>query len=185
LNPFEEPISLEGIKLVRIFAACLAHLPEERGLPQSAHEIWSMPLSEAKVTEAQMLTVGNWYAEHHLTGPSLPYVLHALRTLKSNGSLPTSRLAGKIERNAMNVLKSLEGMGISTEECAQSLMLAGTLAHLAVYRRKHPDVDRSYLRNEVEGLARMSDYMADEILDEIERGQGDLQDLRPVLFRTR
>jgi hypothetical protein len=182
MNPFEQPISLEGIKLVRIFSACLERLPEEQRLPQSAHEVWSMPLSEAQVTEAQMITVGNWYAQHHRTGPSLPYVLRAVRALKAKGSLPPNRLAGKVERNAMLILQALGGMGISPEDCAQSLMLAGTLAHLAVYRHKYPTVDRHLLRSEVEGLARMSDYMADEILDEIEQGQGDLQGLRDILF---
>lgn len=129
-----------------------------------------------------MQVVGQWFAQHHQTCPSLPYTIHAVRALKANGLLPPNRLASKIDRNAMNILKALEGMGISADDCAQSLILAGTLAHLATYRRQHPHVDRQYLRLEVEGIARMCDYMADEILDEVERGQGDLRDLGECLF---
>ena len=60
--------------------------------------------------------------------------------------------------------------------------LGATLAHLSLYRRKHKSVSRDYLRIEVEGMARMSDYAADEILDEIACGKGDLRTLGGYLF---
>ena len=182
MSPFEEPISLEGVKLVKAFAACLADLAEDRQLPRESFAIWSMPLSETLATEAEMQVVGQWFAQRHKTCPSLPYIIHAVRTLKANGALPPNRLAKEVDRNAMNILKALEGMGISADDCAQSLMLAGTLAHLASYRRQHPYIDRQYLRLEVEGIARMCDYMADEILDEVQSGQGDLRELGICLF---
>jgi hypothetical protein len=182
LNIFDEPVSLAGYQLVKAFAACLSSFPEEEQIPKSAFDMWSAPLAETGASEDQMRQVGEWYALHHKTAPSLPYVLGAARKLVLNGSLPRHRLAGTIERNAMAILHAAETLGLSADGCAQAIILAGTLAHLSHYRRSLPGIDRAYQRQEIEGMARMSDYAADEILDEIAKGNGDLKSLGPYLF---
>lgn len=182
MNIFEEPVSLMGYQLVKAFAAQLAHLPEEQQLRQSSYDMWSTPLAETGASEAQMKLVGEWYATNHQTTPGLGYVLRATQVLLSRGSLPEHRLAGTIELNAMAILLAAQQLGLSTDDCGQAIMLAGTLAHLSLYRRKHKGVSRDYLRIEVEGMARMSDYAADEILDEIACGKGDLRALGGYLF---
>ncbi|HBO2935105.1 TPA: hypothetical protein L4R50_000099 [Pseudomonas aeruginosa] len=182
LNPFEEPVSLQGTKLVRAFAAQLEAMPEDCRLPQKAFDAWSMPLAETGASEIQLQEVGAWYAKHHKTCPSLPYIIRAARTLVSEGALPPHRIANRMEKDALAILKTAELLGMSSDDCAQALILAGTLAHLAVYRRSLPDIDRSHQLNEVEGIVRMCDYVADEILDEIRNGQGDLRALREYLF---
>lgn len=182
MNIFDEPVSLKGFQLVKAFAARLIHLPDEQQLPQKSFDIWSAPLAETGASEAQMELVGDWYALHHQTGPSLGYIIHAAQELQLRGSLPPHRLAGQIERDAMAILLAAQQLGLSADDSAQAIMLAGTLAHLSLYRRKHPKVDRGYLRLEVEGMARMADYTADEILDEIAGGKGDLKALGGYLF---
>lgn len=183
MNIFEQPVSLIGFQLVKAFAARLASLPEEQQLPQTSFDMWSAPLAETGATVAQMELVGDWYALHHQTGPSLGYIIGAAQDLKLRGSLPPHRMAGKTERDAMAILLAAQQLGLSADECGQAIMLAGTLTHLAHYRRKYPNVGRDYLRLEVEGMARMSDYVADEILDEIANGKGDLKALGGFLFR--
>lgn len=182
MNIFDESVSLAGYQLVKAFAACLSSFPEEEQIPKSAFDMWSAPLAETGASEDQMRQVGEWYALHHKTAPSLPYVLGAARKLVLNGSLPRHRLAGTIERNAMAILHAAETLGLSADGCAQAIILAGTLAHLSHYRRSLPGIDRAYQRQEIEGMARMSDYAADEILDEIASGNGDLKSLGPYLF---
>ncbi|MCY0111575.1 hypothetical protein NQF78_25040 [Pseudomonas monsensis] len=182
MNIFDESVSLAGCQLVKAFAACLSSFPEEEQIPKSAFDMWSAPLAETGASEDQMRQVGEWYALHHKTAPSLPYVLGAARKLVLNGSLPRHRLAGTIERNAMAILHAAETLGLSADGCAQAIILAGTLAHLSHYRRSLPGIDRAYQRQEIEGMARMSDYAADEILDEIASGNGDLKSLGPYLF---
>lgn len=182
MNIFEEPVSLTGFQLVKTFAAQLSHLPEERQLPQTSFDMWSAPLAETGANLDEMRLVGEWYAKHHQTGPSLGYIIHAAQELKLRGSLPPHRIAGEIERNAMAILLAAQQLGLSAGENAQAIMLAGTLAHLSLYRRKHPHVGREYLRTEIEGMARMSDYVADEILDEIAAGVGDLKELDKYLL---
>ncbi|QTD35567.1 hypothetical protein [Pseudomonas fluorescens] len=182
MNIFDEPVSLAGYQLVKAFAGCLSSFPEEEQVPKSAFDMWSAPLAETGASEDQMRQVGEWYALHHKTAPSLPYVLGATRKLVLNGSLPRHRLAGTIERNAMAILHAAETLGLSADGCAQAIILAGTLAHLSHYRRSLPGIDRAYQRQEIEGMARMSDYAADEILDEIASGNGDLKSLGPYLF---
>jgi hypothetical protein len=182
LNPFEEPVSLKGTKLVRVFAACLITLPENCQLPQKSFDTWSTPLAETGATEPQMGLVGTWYAQHHSTSPSLPYIIHAARTLIAIGALPAHRLSNSEELKAMAILKATEALGISADDCTNALILAGSLAHLAMYRRKMPAIERKYLRSEIEGIARISDYCADEILDEIQGGVGELKALGEYLF---
>lgn len=182
MNIFDEPVSLAGYQLVNAFAACLSSFPEEEQIPKSAFDMWSAPLAETGASEDQMRQVGEWYALHHKTAPSLPYVLGAARKLVLNGSLPRHRLAGTIERNAMAILHAAETLGLSADGCAQAIILAGTPAHLSHYRRSLPGIDRAYQRQEIEGMARMSDYAADEIFDEIASGNGDLKSLGPYLF---
>ncbi|MBD8792744.1 hypothetical protein IFR09_23045 [Pseudomonas syringae] len=182
MNIFDEPVSLAGYQLVKAFAACLSSFPEEEQVPKSAFDMWSAPLAETGASEDQMRKVGEWYALHHKTAPSLLYVLGAVRKLVLNGSLPRHRLAGTIERNAMAILHAAEKLGLSADGCAQAIILAGALAHLSHYRRSLPGIDRAYQRQEIEGMARMSDYAADEILDEIASGTGDLKSLGPYLF---
>jgi hypothetical protein len=99
-----------------------------------------------------------------------------------SGSLPPHRLAATIERNAMAILHAAENLGLSADDSAQAIILAGTLAHLSHYRRSFPTIDRAYQRQEVEGTARMFDYVADEILDEIANGKGELKSLGLYLF---
>ena len=182
MNLFDEPVSLLGTKLVRAFAKQLESMPEECQLPQSCFDIWSAPLAETNASESQMTALGVWYAKHHKTCPSLPYIRQAAITLVSEGALPDHRIANRIERDALAILKTAELLGMSADDCANALVLAGALAHLSTYRRRHPDVDRTYLRMEIEGIARMSDYVADEILDEIQQNKGDLRALREYLF---
>ena len=182
MNPFEEPVSLMGTKLVRAFAARLTTLPESCQLPQKSFDIWSKPLADTGATEDQMELVGTWFAQNHSTSPSLPYIIRAARTLIANGALPPHRLSNSDERKAMAILKATEALGISADECTNALMLAGSLAYLAMYRRTMPDVDREYLRSEIEGIARTCDYCADEILDEIQGGVGELKALGEYLF---
>ncbi|MGA4480887.1 hypothetical protein ACPA2N_22280 [Ectopseudomonas hydrolytica] len=182
MNLFDEPVSLLGTKLVRAFAKQLESMPEDCRLPQSSFDTWSAPLAETNATESQMTVLGVWYAKHHKTCPSLPYIRQAAITLVSEGALPDHRIANRIERDALAILKTAELLGMSADDCANALVLAGALAHLSTYRRRHPDVDRAYLRMEIEGIARMSDYVADEILDEIQQNKGDLRALREYLF---
>lgn len=184
MNLFDEPVSLEGIKLVKTFASCLASLSEDRQLPQKSFSIWATPMAESGASEAEMQQVGVWFGKHHQTPPSLPYILLAVRVLKDKGELPPHRIATRQVLEAMEILNAVEKLGIVSGDSAQSLILAGTLAHLALYRKQFPNVDRAYLRTDVEGMARMSDYFADEILDEIQRGEGDLKALEPYLFGT-
>lgn len=99
-----------------------------------------------------------------------------------DGSLPHHRLAGTIERNAIAILHAAEKLGLPADGCAQAIILAGTLAHLSHYLRSLPGIDRAFQRQEIEGMARMSDYAADEILDEIASGNEDLKSLGPYLF---
>lgn len=183
MNPFEEPVSLKGTKLVRAFSVRLNTLPESCQLPQKSFDKWSTPLAKTGATEAQMGQVGAWYVQHHSTGPSLPYIARATRTLIANGALPPHRLSNRDKRKAMAILKATAALGISAEDCANALILAGTLAHLAMYRRTIPELNREYLRSEVEGIARMSDYAADEILDEVQDGYGELKSLGEYLFQ--
>ncbi|WP_122564444.1 hypothetical protein [Pseudomonas viridiflava] len=82
----------------------------------------------------------------------------------------------------MAILHAAETLGLSADGCAQAIILAGTFANLSHYRRSLPGIDRAYQRQEIEGMARMSDYAADEILDEIASGNGDLKSLGPYLF---
>lgn len=182
MNVFDEPVSLSGFQLVKTFASCLIHLPEDRQLPKSSFDMWSAPLAESGANESQMRQVGEWFAQHHQTAPSLPYVLGAIQKLLQSGALPHHRLAGKIERDAMAILHAAQQLGLSADDSAQAIILAGTLAHLAMYRRSYPNVGREYLRTEVEGLARQSDYFADEILDEIAKGKGELRPLGAYLL---
>lgn len=182
MNLFDEPVSLLGTKLVRAFAKQLESMPEDCRLPQSSFDTWSAPLAETNASESQMEVVGSWYAKHHITCPSLPYIRRAAITLVSVGALPDHRIANRIESDALAILKTAELLGMSADDCANSLILAGTLAHLSIYRRRHPNVDRAYLRMEIEGIARTCDYVADEILDEIQQNKGDLRALREYLF---
>lgn len=182
MNIFDEPVSFAGFQLVKVFAACLSSFQEDDQVPKSSFDMWSAPLAETGASEDQMRQVGEWYALHHKTAPSLPYVLGAARKLVLSGSLPRHRLAGTIERNAMAILHAAEKLGLSADDSAQAIILAGTLAHLSHYRRSFPRIDRAYQRQEVEGMACLSDYAADEILDEIASGKGDLKSLGPYLF---
>ncbi|EPA99482.1 hypothetical protein [Pseudomonas sp. G5(2012)] len=182
MNIFDEPVSLAGFQLVKAFAASLGNFPEDVQLPKSSFDTWSAPLAETGASEDQMRQVGEWYALHHKTAPSLPYVLGAARRLVLSGSLPPHRLATTTERNAMAILHAAEKLGLSADDSAQAIILAGTLAHLSHYRRSFSGIDRAYQRQEVEGMARMSDYAADEILDEIASGKGDLKSLGLYLF---
>lgn len=179
---FDEPVSLLGTKLVRAFAKQLESMPEDCQLPQSSFDIWSAPLAETNASEDQLSEVGVWYAKHHKTAPSLPYIRHAAFTLVSEGSLPEHRIANHIEKDALAILKTAELLGMPASDCANAFILAGVLAHLSTYRRRHPHVSRPYLRMEIEGIARMSDYVADEILDEIQQNKGDLRALREYLL---
>ncbi|NVL49876.1 hypothetical protein F2S72_09000 [Pseudomonas syringae pv. actinidiae] len=182
MNIFEEPVSLTGYQLVKAFAACLIHLPEDQQIHKSSFDIWSAPLAETGASEGQMRQVGEWFALHHQTAPSLPYVIGATQKLMQLGALPPHRIAGKIERDAMAILHAAEQLGLAADDIAQAVMLAGTLAHLATYRRSYPHVGRAYLGIEVEGLARQSNYVADEILDEVATSKGDLKSLGPYLL---
>lgn len=183
MNIFDEPVSLSGFQLVKAFAGALIHRPEDQQVPKASFDMWSAPLDETGANEAQMRQVGEWFAQHHQTAPSLPYIIGAAKELVQNGSLPPHRLAGKIERDAMAILHAAQQLGLSADDSAQAIILAGTLAHLALYRRSYPNVGREYLRIEVEGLARQSDYFADEILDEIANGKGELKTLGPYLLK--
>jgi hypothetical protein len=182
MNIFDEPVSLTGFQLVKTFATCLSSFPEDQKVPKSSFDMWSAPLAETGASEDQMRLIGEWYALHHKTAPSLPYVLRAARKLVLSGSLPPHRLAATVELNAMAILLAAEKLGLSADDSAQAIILAGTLAHLSHYRRSFPRIDRTYLRQEVEGMARVSDYAADEILDEIASGKGDLKSLGQYLF---
>lgn len=185
LSLFDEPVSLKGIRLIKAFTACLAGLEEERQIPQASLSAWATPIAESGASEAEMQQVGTWFAKHHQTPPSLSYILFAVRVLKNKGELPPHRMATPQMLEAMEILRAVERLGISSDDSGQSLILAGTLAHLAFYRQQYPNVNRTYLRNEIEGMARMSDAVADEILDEIQRGEGDLKSLEPYLFGAR
>lgn len=182
MNVFNEPVSLTGFQLVKAFAACLTHLPKNQQVPKESFGVWSAPLSETGANEAQMRQVGQWYVMHHQTAPSLPYIIGAAQDLVKNGALPPHRIAGEIERNAMAILHAAQHLGLSADNSAQAIILAGTLAHLSLYRRSFPNIGRKHLRTEVEGLARQSDYFADEILDEIASGKGELKSLGPYLL---
>lgn len=182
MNEFEEPVNLQGIKLVRALASTLAHLPENRQLPQKSFEIWSGHLAQLGVSESEMKQIGVWFAEHYQTPPAIPTIAHAASVLLDQGSLPPHRIASPMELNAMALLKAARDLGLMPDECAQSLMLAGTLAHLSNYRQRHPTVDRQYLGTEVEGIARQCNFYADEILDEIQQGKGELRELGSYLF---
>ncbi|WP_164709252.1 hypothetical protein, partial [Pseudomonas viridiflava] len=111
---------------------CLSSFPEDAQVSNSSFDMWSAPLAETGANEDQMRQVGEWYASHHKTSPSLPYVLGAARTLVLSGSLPRHRLAGTIERNAMAMLHAAEKLGLSADDSAQAIILAGTLAHLSL-----------------------------------------------------
>lgn len=182
MNLFDEPVSLKGTKLVRAFAEQLKVMPEEYWLAKESFDLWSTPLAETGASESQMAEVGAWYVQHHRTAPALPRIIVAARTLVSNGSLPSHRIASRLEKDALAILKAAEALGMSADNCAQALILAGTLAHLSVYRRRMPSIDRSYQGSEIAGIANMSDYVADEILDEISHGRGELVEVREFLL---
>ena len=167
---------------MRALAAALAGLPEDRQIPKTSFEIWSGHMSELGTTEEEMSQVGEWFCQHYQTAPSVATVSHAVEWLHKHGSFPEHRMASQIDLNAMALLKAAELLGLCSYELAQSLMLAGTLTHLATYRRKFPKIDRHYIGTEVEGIARQCNYFADEILDEVQQGKGQLRDLDGILF---
>ena len=179
----DEPVNLIGFQLVKAFAARLYQLPTEQQVPKTSFKTWSAPLAETGASESQMREVGNWFAQHHQTAPALPYVICATRELQLYGSLPAHRLAGPLERNAMAILLAAQQLGLSPDDGAQAFMLAGALTHLSVHRPIQ--LDRGFLTRELEGMARLADYAADEILDEIQDGKGALKELGQYLYSDR
>lgn len=145
-------------------------MPEHCHLPQDCFDIWSMPLSETGISEAQIAQVGAWYAQHHKTVPSLPYITNASIILKKNGSLPEQRIIQSHETQALKLIQQAEKLGLSGHDCARALLFAGTLTHVATYRSSSK-TDREDILGEALGVVRLSDYYADEILDDIEAGK--------------
>jgi len=177
-----EPVSLNGIKLMRAFTARLADLPVHCRVSRRSFSSWSAQLARTGVTEAQMTEVGYWYVAHHRSSPPLPYILNAVRHLLNTGTLPSHRLATDTELDAMAILQATERLGVPPPRNAQALMLAGALSHAAHFARSMPGVNRSHVRAKLERTARHSDHLADEILNEIATGRGELQALAGYLF---
>lgn len=157
-------------------------MPEDCQLPQQAFDTWSAPLAETGASESQIVEVGVWYAQHHKTAPALPHILRVTRKLLADGSLPPHRLVSEREQAAMALLRAAEQLGLDTDDCAAALLLAGTLAHHATYRRSVPDIEREDLSTLLMGIVRLCDYSADEILDEIQAGRGQLAERQSYLF---
>lgn len=184
MNPFDEPVSLQGVKLVRSFFSTLTNLPEDRQLSKLASELWGNGLAETGATEEQVRTVGMWFNENYQTWPALPTIVQAIKVLHDTGTLPAQRLENKSEVIAMAFLQTAEALGLPPFECSDALILAGTLAHYAGYRSEHPRMSRASVQNEIAGYAEWGGNVANEILDEIQDGKGALRELKGYLFKA-
>ncbi|WP_116892973.1 hypothetical protein [Pseudomonas savastanoi] len=184
LNPFDEPVSLQGIKLVRTFFSTLTNLAGDRQLSKRATEIWGNGLAETGGSEDQIRVVGVWFNEHYQTWPALPTIVQAVKVLHETGTLPAERLENKSELAAMAFLQAADALGLSPFECSDALILAGTLAHYAGYRREHPRMSQASVQHDIAGYAEWGNSVANEILDEIQDGKGALRDLKDYLFKA-
>lgn len=177
-----ETPSLEGRRLVKKFAESLRGMAEAERLPESSFETWGECFAEGNMTLEEAEWLGNWYSMYHKRSPSLGYIMHALRRLRAEGELPEHMIAGSEDLLAQKIIKFLHDEGASGDNAVNSLFMAAALSHVAYYRKHHPSIDRVYLRTELEGKARVSDWLVDQVLDEVEAGVGDLKALKPILF---
>ncbi|HBP6379898.1 TPA: hypothetical protein L6A07_32520 [Pseudomonas aeruginosa] len=183
LNLFgTETPSLEGRRLVKRFAESLRGLAEAERLPESSFETWGEVFAKESMTLEEAEWLGNWYSMYHQRGPSLGYIMFALRRLRAEGELPEHMIAGSEDLLAQKIIKFLHDEGVSPDIAVNSLFMAAALSHVAYYRKHHPSTDRAYVRSELEGKARVSDWLVDQVLDEVEAGVGDLKALKPILF---
>lgn len=177
-----ETPSLEGRRLIKRFAASMSQMASESQVPESAFETWGECFAKECMTMEEAEWVGNWYSMYHQRSPSLPYIMSALSRLRVAGELPEHMIAGYENLLAQKIIKFLHDEGVTPGESVNGLFVAAALSHLSTYRTSYPDIDRAYQRSELEGKARLSDWLADEVLDEIEAGVGELRNLKPILF---
>lgn len=124
------------------------------------------------ITPREIESVGNWYPKHHTICPSIPCIFSAVQYLRKNKGLPTHRLCNPTELLAGEILGFLKEKCIGLSDAGNALQLASALVHVAYSQNVVPGIDRGYIKTEIEGMARMADYVADDILREIEQGVG-------------
>jgi hypothetical protein len=178
----KEPVSLPHLRMVKRLAELLDPLGEGARLPEEYHEAWAGHFKSEGVTKEEAEKIGQWYIKHHTICPSIPGVFTALRFLREHKTLPNQRLAGPTEVLAGELLQFLRKRGVDLHEGVRALAQASALAQVASYRTVSPSTDRSYVKSELEGVARLADFFADDILNEVHRGVGSLAHLQDYLF---
>lgn len=177
-----EPVSLPHLRMVKRMAELLAPLGENARLAEEHHESWAGHFKSQGMTKDESEKIGQWYIKHHTICPSIPDVFKALRFLREHKSLPNQRLAVSTEILAGQLLQFLRRNGVELHEGIRALAQASALAQVAYYRTDSPSTDRSYVKSEFEGIARLADYFADDILNEVRQGVGSLAHLEHYLF---
>jgi hypothetical protein len=177
-----DPVSLPHLRMVKRMAELLEPLGENARLPEVHHEGWAGHFQSQGMTKDESEKIGQWYIKHHTICPSIPEVFTALRFLREHNSLPSQRLAGSTEILAGQLLQFLRKNGVELLDGVRALAQASALAQVAYYRTDSPSTDRGHVKSEFEGIARLADYFADDILNEVQQGVGSLAHLEHYLF---
>ncbi|EPG9350573.1 hypothetical protein ACKU3Z_029630 [Pseudomonas aeruginosa] len=179
----EQPVSLPHLRMVKKLADQLKGFEESNRLPVEYHETWARCFQEIQITEAEADVIGKWYVQHHSICPSIPYVNIALKFLREHRTLPNQRIACKTELLAGEILGFLSERRIELHEATRALAQASALTQLAYYRNESPYTDRDDVKGELEGIARLADFFADDILNEVQQGTGSLAYLEKYLIQ--
>lgn len=176
------PVSLPHLRMVKRFAEHIELLGENGRLPDEHQPAWAGYFQQNDMTMQEADSIGAWYAKHHTICPSISDVMSGLRFLRKHKTMPSQRLACNTEVLAGALLQFLSERQIELHEATRALSMASALAHGAYYRMETPDIEREYVRSEFEGIARMADFLADDILNEVRQGAGSLGELECYLF---
>ncbi len=176
------PVSLPHLRMVKQLAELLEPLGENGILPAEHHTSWADFFRSHDMTADEAEKIGKWYVKHHTICPSMPDISTALTFLRKHKTLPSQRITSPTELLAGELLQFLSERGIELPNAVRALAQAAALAQLAYYRADSPRTDRTYVKMELEGIARQADFFADDILAEARQGVGGLAHLEPYLF---
>lgn len=176
----EKPIPIEGLRMIRRLVELLAALPEAEHLAQQHHEAWAGYLVDAGIKLNEIEAFGAWYPQYHTIHPAFGQVVQGAQYLRKHGSLPPHRIPCEVEILAGQLINTVESAGFSDGTSVNALLLAATLLHRRDYQRLDNNVDKDGIAEELAGTVRVSMYISDDILTEINRGTGALGHLREM-----
>ncbi len=177
----DPPVRLDYFRLVKRLNEHLASLGQER-IDEDIQEAWAGYFQEMALTQDEIDTIGPWYSKHYSISLSIPSLRQCVEHLRRHSTLPDRRITGGTESDAVAILEACAALELDRYRLSDALFQAAALVHHAAYRVDLPNIDPEYIRQEIEGRARLADYFSRDILNEAQKGVGAAAKLGRTLF---